>query len=216
MRSKTFYYAVVAGLLMVAAPTHAQMMSGSTGTKVMVGPFVGMNYTTVGGSDATNAGYKAGVAAGLQLDADFDGGIFFRTGALYSMRGATATQSGVDITLKENFIEVPLLLGYSFASAGSMVKPFILAGGQADFKTSCDIEGTVSGTKTSVKCADASNFSSTDFSVAGGGGVMFPAASGTVSIDGRYAYGLQKIAKDSNVKHRGFTVGIAYMIPFGH
>ena len=97
-----------------------------------------------------------------------------------------------------------------------MVKPFILAGGLADFKISCDIEGVASGAKTTVKCDDTGDFSGTNFALAGGGGVMFPAASGTVSIDARYAYGLQSIAKDTDAKHRGFTVGIAYMIPLGH
>lgn len=215
MTSKFLCVSVVAGLALLASPVHAQMRSSET-TRVTVGPYVGVNYTTVGGSDATNPGYRAGLAAGLQLDAAFDGGVFLRTGVLYSMRGAKDTESGVDITLKENFIEVPVLLGYTFAPAGSSVRPFVLAGGLADFKISCDLEGATGGTTTSVKCDDTGNFAGTDFAVVGGAGVMFPAASGNVSLDARYAYGLQNIAKDSNVKHRGFTVGIAYMIPFGH
>ena len=217
MRTPLWRVVATMGFLALGASTlNAQRMGGSSGTSIMVGPFVGVNYTTVSGSDATNPGYRAGLAAGGQLQADFDGGVFFRTAALYSMRGATATETGINITLKENFIEVPLLLGYSFASSGSMVKPFVMGGGQVGFKISCDIEGTVSGTKTTLKCSDASNdFSSTDYAAVGGG-VMFPAASGTMSIDARYAFGLQKISKSSDIKHRGFTVGVAYMIPFGH
>lgn len=216
MRKRSLCLAAAIGILTLSASALNAQMNASSGPKWMGGPFVGVNYTTVGGSGVTNPGYRAGVAAGGQLQADFSEGWFFRTGLLYSMRGATATESNVNITLKENYIEAPFLLGYGFKSTGSTMTPFVMAGGQVGFKISCDLEGKQSGTTASVKCDDTgSKFNSTDYAAVGGAGIMFPASSGTVSIDARYAYSFAKLSDSSDeVKHRGFTFGIAYMIPF--
>ena len=218
MRTRSLCFSAAMGFLTMSASALTAQMNASSGPKWMGGPFVGVNYTTVGGSGVTDPGYKAGIAAGGQLQADFNDGWFFRTALLYSMRGAKATESNVHITLTENYIEAPFLLGYGFKSAGSTMTPFVMAGGQVGFKVSCDIAGEQSGTTASVKCDDSdSKFKSTDFAGVGGAGVMFPAARGTVSIDARYAYSFQNLTDSGdNVKHRGFTFGIAYMIPFGH
>jgi hypothetical protein len=211
MRKTSLGLAVTMGFLTLSAS------SVMAQTKWMGGPFVGLNYTTVSGSDVSNTGYRAGVAAGGQLQGDFTGGMFLRMAALYSMRGATASEEGTDVKLKENFVEFPVMLGYSFASAGSTVKPFVMAGGQVGFKVSCEAEGEDSGTKVTLQCSDfTDDVAAVDYGAVGGGGVLFPAAGGTMSVDARYYLGLHDIGKNSDTKHRGFTVGIAYMIPFGH
>jgi len=218
MRKRMLCLTAAMGFLTLSASALNAQMKASSGPMWMGGPFVGVNYTTVGGADATDPGYRTGLAAGGQLQADFSEGWFFRTAVLYSMRGATASESGTKLTLKENYIEAPLLLGYGFKSAGSTMTPFVMAGGQVGFKVSCDLEGSQGGTTASVDCDESdSKFKSTDFAAVGGAGVMFPAAGGTLSIDGRYAYSFQNISDSGDdVKHRGFTFGIAYMIPFGH
>lgn len=217
MHKRSLCFAATIGFLTLSASALTAQTNASSGPRWMGGPFVGLNYTTLSGSDVSNTGYRAGLAAGGQLQADFDGGVFFRTAALYSMRGATATEDGTDVTLKENFVEFPLMLGYSFPSSGSNMKPFIMAGGQVGFKVSCEAEGEDSGTKVTIKCDElGSDVASVDYGAVGGAGVMFPAAGGTLSIDARYYLGLHDIGKDSDARHRGLTAGIAYMIPFGH
>jgi hypothetical protein len=219
MRNKLPYIAAVAGCIALgASEASAQGMTQSLGTRIMAGPFVGVNVTTVSGSDLSNKSSRVGLAAGAQLQADFEGGLFFRTAALYSMRGVKATEDGDDATFKEDFVEVPLLLGYTFGS-NSTTKPFVMAGAQVGFKVSCKLEGEDSSTSVSVDCDQLSdNVSSFDYGAVGGGGVMFPLAGGTVSIDARYYFGLKKIIDDSDAdsKHRGLTAGVAFMIPFGH
>lgn len=216
MFQKKLWYAAVAGFLIVMPCSSSAQMSTSPGTQIMIGPFVGVNYTTISGDDVSDASYKTGLAAGGQLQANFSSGLFFRTAVLYSQRGAKASIAGTKVTFKENYVEAPLLLGYTFAPPGG-VRPFVMGGGQVGFKLSCDLSGSTMGTNVSVKCKETgSDFKSTDFGAVGGAGVMFPAASGTMSVDVRYALGLTDIADTSNTRHRGFTAGIAYMIPFGH
>jgi hypothetical protein len=212
MRARHLGPAIAVGLLaLTASTTNAQ-----TGTRIMIGPFIGLNYTTVSGRDVSNPEYRTGLAAGGQLDAHFEGGVFFRTGALYSQRGANFTSSGNDVAFRESYIEVPLLLGYAVSSPGSTIRPFIMGGGQVGFKTSCELAARDATPNVSYKCEDlGGDFASNDFSAVAGAGVMFPVASGRMSFDARYALGLQKIQKASDSKHRGFTFGVAYMIPFG-
>lgn len=211
MHARRACLAVAVGFLATAGLLGAQ-------TRIMIGPYVGVNYTTIAGSDVTDAGYKTGLTAGGILQANFADPVFFRTGILYSQRGTKTTDEGTKIKLKENFVEVPLLLGFNFPMEGSRMKPFVMAGGLVGYKVSCDVSGTDSGTSVSLKCDElGEDVKSTNFGVVGGGGLMFPAAGGTMLIDASYLYGLTKIAEgDSDAKHRGFTVGIGYLIPFGH
>lgn len=217
MHKRSLCFAATIGFLTLSASALTAQTNASSGPRWMGGPFVGLNYTTVSGTDLSNTGYRTGLAAGGQLQGDFDGGLFFRGAALYSMRGTTATENGTDVKLKENFVEFPLMLGYSFASAGSSMAPFVMAGGQVGFKVSCELEGKDSGTTVTVQCKDFTDeVASVDYGAVGGAGVLFPAAGGTISIDARYYLGLHDLGKNSDTKHRGFTAGIAYMIPFGH
>lgn len=217
MQARRLYRAVTVGLVLTAATNLNAQAAGSSGARIMIGPFVGVNYTTVSGDEVEDASYRAGLAAGGQLQADFAGGWFFRTAVLYSQRGADATINAINVTFKENYVEAPLLLGYQFASAGSSIRPFVMAGGQVGFKVSCNLSGRSQGASISIKCDDdpGTEYKSTDFGAVGGAGIMFPAAGGTMSLDVRYAQGLGDITSDSNARHRGFTAGIAYMIPLG-
>ncbi|MEO5903936.1 MAG: porin family protein, partial [Gemmatimonadaceae bacterium] len=211
--------AVTIGILMTMAGASAAQTQMSSGTRFMIGPFVGVNYTTLSRSEVQDASYRTGFAAGGQLQADFSDGLFFRTALLYSQRGAEATVDATKVTLKESYVEVPLLLGYSFAMANSSTKPFIMAGGQVGAKVSCDLRGTQAGTTLKFKCDDPDvdiQPKTFDYGAVGGAGVMFSAAGGTMSIDARYYLGLADVTETSNGKHRGFTAGIAYMIPIGH
>lgn len=217
MQARRLYRAVAVGFVLMAATNLNAQNAVSSGARIMIGPFVGVNYTTISGDEVADATYRAGLAAGGQLQADFAGGWFFRTAVLYSQRGAEATINAINVTFKENYVEAPLLLGYQFASAGSSIRPFVMAGGQVGFKLSCNLSGTSQGTSISLDCDDdqGTDYKSTDFAAVGGAGIMFPAAGGTMSLDVRFAQSLSDIASDSNARHRGFTAGIAYMIPIG-
>lgn len=62
---------------------------------------------------------------------------------------------------------------------------------------------------------DAEDISSTDFALVGGAGLAMRVGSSSVRLDVRYAYGLTKLVNDANTTNRGFTFGVAYMIPIG-
>jgi hypothetical protein len=208
--------------LLAIASASAQKQQGAaaplTRNTVSIGPFAGIDYTTFSGADASSIGAssRADFAIGGQLDYSLGGIGFLRTGLLYSRRGAEGSDQGVQVAAKLSYIEVPVLLGYSFSSSGSGVRPFLMAGGHVAFKAGSTCEETDSGVTTSSSCEDAGfDLSSTDFAVLGGGGVLVPFGASNLSLDVRYALGLKDVANGFSAQNRGFTFGVAYMFPLG-
>ena len=209
----------VTGVVLVAfyaASANGQAAS-LTGVRTWIGPLVGLNYTTVYGSDAAGADSRTDFAVGGQLDFDSQQNAFFRTGLIYSRRGFEASESGTTLQFKINYLEIPLLVGYRIPASGG-VRPYLMGGGQLGFKVGCTFEGSSGGVTESIGCDDQNlggDFSSTDFAIVGAAGLAFPVGLNHFTIDMRYAVGLMKIEKNSEIKNRGFTLGFGFMMPIG-
>jgi opacity protein-like surface antigen len=195
--------------------------------RVMFGPWAGANFATLGGKDAAAvlgapAETRTGLAAGGVLQFALGSSAFLRTGALYSQRGGDASSGGVTGGIHLTYIEVPVMLGLMPAAASSF-RPFLMVGGHVGFKLDCKVEGSSGGVGVSYKCDDPAlgyDIRSMDLALAGGAGVMLTAGRGTVTIDARYVLGMQSIdntsgAGASDIKNRGVTVGIGYLMPLG-
>ncbi|MFL5614114.1 MAG: porin family protein [Gemmatimonadaceae bacterium] len=208
---------IVLALLVVSArPAVAQAPSATRG-RLSLGPFAGLNYTKFGGNDGGDSDSRTDFAIGGQIDYDFVGGALFRTGLIYSRRGAETSDAGTTVAIKLSYLEVPILVGYQFPTTSS-VRPYFLGGLNAGFKTGCSFEGSNGSSTASIACDDpniGANMSSTDFALVGGAGLSLPIGLSSVRLDVRYAYGLTNVAKDADTKNRGFTFGLAYMIPMG-
>jgi len=210
---------VVAGIALVAlyAGSANGQVAGIT-SRTSIGPIVGLNYTSVYGSDIQGADSRADFAVGGQLDFESPDYVFFRTGLIYSRRGFKESDSGISAQFKINYLELPLLVGYRFPTSGG-VRPYLMGGGQLGFKVGCTVEGSSGGVTESFACDDPNlgggDFSSTDFAIVGGGGLALPVGLNHLNIDVRYAVGLVKIEKSSEVKNRGFTFGLGFMMPIG-
>lgn len=200
-----------------AATAGAQQASATSApppSTTSLGPVVGVNYTTFTGSDAQGADYHADAYIGALLDHTFGQSGMFRTGLVYSGRGAQTTDQGVTDRVRVHYLEVPLLLGYRFGVAGT-ARPYLMGGGNVHFKVGCKVEESTGGLTASADCDDPNvdlNVSSTDFSLAAGGGIAFPmGTSSTVDIHLTYAYGFTKLVPDANTKNAGFTLAVAYL-----
>lgn len=214
---------VVALALGAAASVAAQQPQGRSAaaaagsSTTSVGPVVGLNYTTFYGSDAKGSDYRLGAMAGLQLDHDLGPAGTFRTGLAYSRRGAEFTDQGVTDRLLLSYIEIPLMLGYRFGTAGAM-RPYLMGGGHVGFKVGCTLEETSGGVTASVSCDDPNvdaNVSSTDVHVGAAAGLLFPGRASSFDVHLGYSLGLTKLVKDANSKNSGFTLAVAYLIPLG-
>ena len=210
--------AVAALALQAPSPLRAQVLKGKIASQWMIGPWVGLNLANFAGSDASGFSNHTGLTAGGQIQRAITPDFFIRLGALYSMRGAEVSP----VSVKLNYVEFPLVLGYQFPLQGSQVSPYVFAGGQFGFKASCDVSG--GGTSADCETVFSSlgtsvTVASSDIGVTGGAGVGFPLGTGRLMVDARYYIGFTKLLTaagvSADVKNKGFTFTAGYMIPFG-
>jgi hypothetical protein len=209
---------VVASL--AAAPA-AQAQRGRGG--MLIGPWLGLNFASFSLSNVpASATSRTGLRIGGELQRTLSPELFLRLGAFYSMRGSDGTSQGSSFTIKLNYIEVPVLLGYRFAIQGSQIEPYVMAGGQFALKTGCTYEapGQTLDCDTAISQQNfGTGVSSFDVGLNFGGGVAIPAGRGRIMVDLRYLVGLVNALKapqgNASIKNVGFTLGAGYMIPFG-
>ncbi|HKW10261.1 MAG TPA: porin family protein [Gemmatimonadaceae bacterium] len=208
----------IALLPLLVAPSVSAQSTNPVTARVAIGPFLGLNNTSAYGSDATDVSSRTDFAFGGQLDVGLSPDVLFRTGLIYSRRGFDAFDSGTSLSFKISYVEVPLLVGYRFPT-GSNLRPYIMGGGQFGIKVGCLFEGRNGSASATVACEDPNiggDFESTDFSVVGGAGIAMPVGLDRFVVDVRYAVGLMKIERNSEIKNRGFTFGMGLMIPVGN
>lgn len=193
-------------LLLVAATLPAQDFTW--------GPELGLNMTTLGGDDATDAKSKLGFHAGVAVKHQKAGKkMFVQTGVAFSQRGSDFDILGSTGTLAVNYIEIPAMAGWTFPSsnAASKVTPHLQAGANIGILMSCDAEFGGS----SADCKDDTK--SLDVGVGGGGGVTLNNNMGDWQITVLYLLGLSTIDNPpsgtaGDIKNRGFTVKVVWFM----
>ncbi len=205
---------MVGGLVLVvafAATAHGQ----SIGLKG------GWAHPTIGGSDANNMSAINTLAGGGFVAINvLEPLVAVQAEALYVMKGAEATESGVTGKLKIGYLEVPLLAKLIFPMENERVKPNVFAGPYVGFKTSCNLKGTEGGISAEVSCADVEfPVKSTDFGLTFGGGLGFPLTARISGLlEARYDIGLTKIddsTPQADAKNRAIMVFAGISIPVG-
>lgn len=182
------------------------------------GPFVGMNDAGVYGSDASGSNARTDLAIGGQVDSDVGEKSFFRTGLIYSRRGFESGDTFATADLRISYLEMPLLFGYHIPTTGGF-QPFILGGGQFGIRMGCSLEVSSGGRTASSACNGsglAADFAGLDFAIVGDGGLAIPLGLNHLLVDVRYAQGLVRIERHSDIKNRGFTFGLGFMMPAGN
>ncbi len=204
--------AVVVGSCLVASAAVAQKGKLATGGW-SIGAVAGVNIATFTGSDATDAKSLTGLVVGAEFSRELAPSIYFEPELLYSMKGASFTSGTSTLKVKVNYLEVPVLFAYRFATGGQLA-PFIMAGPTVGALASCNLEATQAGVTASASCSTAGFGTHTlDLGLTGGAGVRFPVGAMTLALAGRYTFGLIKVSADANVKNSGFSITAGLMFP---
>lgn len=187
--------------------------AGLAAQDVMLGVKGGINIADVDVEDdeAFESDTRTGLVGGLFAQLGLGDMFAIRPEGLYSQKGFSQEEAGQELTLKADYIEVPVLFAARF-SQGS-VRPVLFAGPVIGFEASCKIEDAT--TEESIDCEDAEvETESTDFGATFGAGVELDAGGFVVLFDGRYTLGLSDIdAMDaSEAKNRvwSFMAGIGF------
>ncbi len=185
--------AVLALLVLLVGTSRAQVGFGLTG---------GVNFATVGGTDATpNAKNLTGFAAGAYLDISVPFLISVQPEVLYSVKGYTAEANFVILgnsytakgTATLNYLEIPVLVKYSFPVP--VLKPTLYAGPAMGILLSAKMKTELTGQptqETDIK----DNTNSPDWGGVVGASVHLLA----VNVTARYTFGLTTLDKSGQAK----------------
>jgi hypothetical protein len=140
---------------------------------------------------------------------------------MYNTKGAKMSGEGVDVELRFDYIEVPLLFVLPL-SRGPGVQPHLYAGPAFAFEVGCTIAASGQGVGMSFDCDEAGDEVGAEvdrkkFDVGAmvGAGIGIPMGPGSVLLEGRYNHGLINIAAEGTARHRNFAALIGYSIPIG-
>jgi len=159
---------------------------------------------------------KAGAVGGISLNVNIASFFSLQPEVLYVQKGTKGsdTVEGVEITGKYelDYVEVPLLLNFSFPIAGSSFVPSVYAGPYAGFNARAKIKVTEDGESYSEDFKD--EVKDTDFGLTFGIGLGKKIGSGKITIDVRYDLGLTNIAEGmaegESVKNKSWLFMLGY------
>jgi len=166
----------------------------------------GLNSATWGGDDADGIDSRLGFIAGGF--AEFGLGPYFaiRPEVSYSQQGWEAELFGADFELKQDYIQIPVLLkaGASLA-AEPKLRPVLFTGPVVSFEIRCEVKASGGGIPTQEDDCPDDLVKGTDFGLLFGGGLEY----GRFALTARYLLGLTSLddtGSDADIKNRVVTV----------
>ncbi|MBE0572907.1 MAG: PorT family protein [Ignavibacteriaceae bacterium] len=170
--------------------------------QMQIGPKAGLNIASIGGDDADqllegqSLDSKTGFAGGLFFMYQFSNMFAIQPEAYYTMKGATYSESGADLTISLDYIEIPLLLKFLIPVEGSNIRPSIFAGPAVGFNMTAKSKVEYEGESQENDFKDET--ASTEFSLAFGGGLGFMVGKNELGVDVRYILGLSTFDDSSD------------------
>lgn len=183
---------LLAAIIMTSVGAYAQHKVGS----VTIQPKVGMNIASLTKADGADS--RIGLAVGAEAEYQIEDRISLSAGLLYSMQGATASEDGVDETIKLDYINIPILANI-YVTKGLALKVGVQPGFNVTHKYKVE-KGSASASD------DIDGVKSFDFSIPVGASYEFS----NLVLDARYNWGLTKVFKDANSKNSVFQITLGY------
>jgi hypothetical protein len=195
---------LVAILAVAATPTFAQV----TGTVK-----AGVNFSKAvfeEDGEEFSSDFKPGFVVGAGVDVPIAEMFSFAPEILYSMKGGKngdlSEGSGIDVKLKIDQVQIPMLFKAKFAPMGTAARPFVSFGPAVGFTTSAKIEAE-GFDEDDIK----DDVETVDFSGIIGVGIEF----GRGIIEYRYDHGFRDLDKDSASEAKPRTHTILFGFGFG-
>lgn len=182
---------LVAVMVLTSAMTFAQQKEGS----LTIQPKVGLNIASL--TDFDDSDPRFGVVAGAEFMYQATDMVGLSFGALYSMQGAKYDKT----TIKLDYINIPVLANV-YVAPGFAVKLGLQPGFNVNSKAKAKSNGNSLET-------DLDDVKTVDLSIPIGLSYEF----NNFVIDGRYNWGLTKVAKDSDCKNSVFQITLGYKLP---
>jgi len=173
----------------------------SFGQGMQLGLKAGVNFANINGADAdelvgNNLDTRTGFAGGIFFMYQFNNLFAIQPEAYYSMKGATYSENGGNLTWALDYIEVPLLFKVIIPVQGSNMRPSVFVGPAVGFNTTSKVTIEFNGQSEDMDLKDDTQ--STDFSLVFGAGLGVGVGTNEVGVDVRYILGLTSIDNSSD------------------
>lgn len=200
--------ALLAAVALVAAPATARAQS----TFGLVG---GVNFATFSGDDAGDPDHRTGLVAGVFGAFPLGNVLTFRPELVYTQKGATYEEVGVETAFKLDYVEVPVLLRVGVPGVGMGLHA--LAGPTLSFEVGCSTDVQGGGIDAGADCEDDEERKSFLVGWQLGAGVDLPLAGVLLSLDGRYTFDLESVLDETvgDVSNRVWSVTASVGFPMG-
>ena len=185
---------VMAAMGLSSVGAFAQYNAGD----ITIQPKVGLSIADY--TDVDDSKTRAGVVAGAELEYHVSPMFGLSAGLLYSMQGCKYDEDKATVTLKNDYINIPVLANV-YVAPGLALK----AGLQPGFKVSSKAKAKVGGTSVSTDIDD-DTFKSFDLSVPVGISYEYM----NICLDARYNIGVTKVMDGTDSKNSVFQVTLGY------
>lgn len=189
---------IIASVMMLSLATFAQREVGTLSLQ----PKIGLNVAYLSGDDGVDTKPRLGVAGGAEFEYQLMEKFSLSAGMLYSQQGVKEIYQGVDMTVKTDYLNFPILANVYLFKGLAMkfgVQPAVnvKAGYFVDTK-SLDWEGNLSDYGIHVKTFD--------FAIPVGLSYEYK----NFVIEARYNIGITKLVEDDESRHRTFQFTVGY------
>ena len=217
---------ILISIMLVVVLLAASILAQDTATRpVKYGIKAGVGMSTFTGDDkdfvfetATDTflvepSTKMGINFGLWLQYKLSPQFAIQPEVLYVSKGAKYEEGTDKVTIKANYIQVPVLFKYLIPTNGK-ISPNIFAGPFLGFKASAKAKYETGAGESEEDLDDAK---STEFGVTFGGGIDIAAGEkGVITLDARYDLGMSNVIKEvEGVQNKVKTTNIGFFIGYG-
>lgn len=187
------------------------MLTVTAQTKVTWSMELGLGMSTWMGKDANGSNPLFNPKVGVGIDVPLTGLVSFQTGLSWVSKGASYKENGTDITVDQNYFEMPLLAAFHVGTACKFdmvftAGPYLALGVNGKVSHEIDNVTTSWGTFDDVKAQSWNGLKRFDAGLQGGVALDFP--KWTVGLDGEF--GLCKIASGAAPRNLAFFFTVGY------
>lgn len=169
-------------------------------------------------TDTEGADMRTGMLVGASLSVQLTEKFSLQPELYYSQKGVKGSfvdeESGtpVDVTLKNDYIEVPLLARWTFGRLDTPVRPFVVGGPSLGLSASCKGEGEADGVSASIDCDRFASMNNFELGGVAGVGLAFPVGRNAMTVSTRYTVGFSKVFDEADSRNRAlsFLVGFVF------
>lgn len=187
------------------------MLTVTAQTKVTWSMELGLGMSTWMGKDANGSNPLFNPKVGVGIDVPLTELVSFQTGLSWVSKGASYKENGTDITVDQNYFEMPLLAAFHVGTACKFdmvftAGPYLALGVNGKVSHEIDDVTTSWGTFDDVKAQSWNGLKRFDAGLQGGVALDFP--KWTVGLDGEF--GLCKIASGAAPRNLAFFFTVGY------